>query len=73
MTSPNVGKLSEALSKAQAEMQHAIKDSTNPHFQSKYADLASVIDALRPALTKYGLSVAQTMKTEMGCTFWLLL
>ena len=69
MTSPNVGKLSEALSKAQAEMQHAIKDSTNPHFKSKYADLASVIDALRPALTKYGLSVAQTMKTENGMHF----
>lgn len=69
MTSHNIGKLSEALSKAQAEMQHAIKDSTNPHFKSSYADLASVLDAIRPALTKHGLCITQTMKTEAGTHF----
>jgi hypothetical protein len=48
-----------ALSKAQAAMAGAKKDSTNPHFKNRYADLASVWDACRKPLTDNGLSVAQ--------------
>ncbi len=48
-----------AFCKAQGAMQHAVKDSENPHFKSLYADLASVIDAFRPAFTENGLSVIQ--------------
>lgn len=40
--SESIGKLAEALSKAQGEMKGAIKDADNPYFKSKYADLASV-------------------------------
>jgi hypothetical protein len=54
-----VGKLAEALSKAQKQMQHATKDSVNPHFKSRYADLASVIDAIRIPLSENGLSYVQ--------------
>lgn len=54
-----IGKLALALSKAQAAMKGAVKDSENPHFKSKYADLASVWDACREALTKNELSVIQ--------------
>ncbi len=42
----------EALVQAQAELKHAVKDSTNPHFRSKYADLGAVWDAAKPALAK---------------------
>jgi hypothetical protein len=56
-------KLYEALSKAQAQIKGAIKDSTNPFFKSSYADLQSVWDACREALTTNGLCVIQT--TEM--------
>lgn len=59
--SETISKLAEALSKAQSEMDSAKKDSINPHFKSKYADLASVIDAIRP-IYKYGLSYVQTLK-----------
>lgn len=48
-----------ALSKAQAEIEGAMKDSSNPHFKSKYADLASVMSACKGPLTRNGLSVTQ--------------
>lgn len=44
---------------AQAEIEGADKDSENPHFKSKYADLASVWRACRKALTSHGFSVIQ--------------
>lgn len=57
--SRDLSELMTALSKAQSEMRIAGKDSNNPYFKSKYADLASVVSASRPALTKNGLSVMQ--------------
>ena len=61
--SENIHELASALSKAQGEMQAAIKDSVNPFFKSKYADLGSVWDAARPVLSKNGLCIIQS--TEM--------
>lgn len=57
-----MNQLYEALSKAQSEIEGAKKDSENPHFRSKYADLASAWDACRGPLTKHGLSVWQHVK-----------
>lgn len=48
-----------ALAAAQAEMGKALKDSSNPAFKSRYADLASVMDACMPALGKHGIAVFQ--------------
>jgi hypothetical protein len=58
--SENINELAAALAKAQGEMQAAIKDSVNPFFKSKYADLGSVWDAARPVLSKNGLCIMQT-------------
>jgi hypothetical protein len=58
-TSDQIGDLAKALSLAQGKMSHAIKDSTNPFFKSKYADLESVIDAAKKPLEENGLSVSQ--------------
>jgi hypothetical protein len=55
-----INELAAALAKAQGEILAAKKDSENPHFRSKYADLGSVWDAIRAALTKHGLSVVQS-------------
>jgi len=55
-----INELAGALSKAQGEMQAAIKDKINPFFKSSYADLGSVWDAARPVLSKHGLCVMQT-------------
>jgi hypothetical protein len=57
--SEQINEVAAALAKAQGEIRPAIKDSNNPHFKSRYADLASVWDACRDALSKHGLSVSQ--------------
>jgi hypothetical protein len=57
--SENLGELAKALAAAQGEMNAASKDATNPHFKTRYADLASIMDACRGPLAKHGLSVTQ--------------
>ena len=57
--SPEVGSLISALAKCQSEFTHASKDSKNPAFGSSYADLASVIAAVRPVLSKHGIAFLQ--------------
>jgi len=48
-----------ALAKAQAGIKNAIRESTNPHFRSRYADLASVKEACWESLTAAGIAVVQ--------------
>ncbi len=48
-----------ALAQAQAEMPVAVFDATNPFLKSKYASLGAVIQASRPILAKYKLSLVQ--------------
>lgn len=56
-----------ALAAAQMEMGPALKDSANPAFRSKYADLASVMQACMGALNKHGICVMQpTGEDETG-------
>lgn len=54
--------LAKALAAAQAEMQDAKKDATNPHFKNRYATLSSVRTAVTPALTKHGVAVVQSFE-----------
>ena len=49
-----------ALAKAQAEVENATKGSVNPHFKSRYADLAEVLNTVRPVFSHYGLSILQS-------------
>jgi len=60
--SDSITALATALSKAQGEMRGAVKDSTNPFFRSKYADLASVVEAIREAFANNGLSYTQRVE-----------
>lgn len=56
-----------ALAAAQMEMGPALKDSNNPAFRSKYADLASVMHGCMGALNKHGICVMQpTGEDEAG-------
>jgi hypothetical protein len=57
--SETITNLATALAKAQAEMPVAVFDATNPFLKSKYASLGSVIQASRPILAKYKLSLVQ--------------
>lgn len=58
-TSADTAKLDAALAKAQGEIEAAAKDSVNPHFKNRYADIAAVWAAIRPAMAKHGISVTQ--------------
>ncbi len=58
--SEQINELSAALSKAQGMIRPAVKDSTNPFFKSKYADLSSIWDACKEPLCTNGLAVLQT-------------
>lgn len=58
--SESIQELATALAKAQAKIKGATKDSANPYFKSKYADLTSVWEACRAAITAEGLSILQT-------------
>jgi hypothetical protein len=61
------GSIAAALASAQAQMGKALKSANNPHFKSKYADLASVVDACLPALNANGIAVVQpTTDDEHG-------
>lgn len=60
--SETIGALAAALSKAQASITGALKDSANPFFKSRYADLASCWDACRRQLTENNLAIIQTVE-----------
>ena len=62
--SESINELAAALSKAQGAIEGAIKDSANPFFKSKYADLSSYWDACREQLSKNSLCVTQTMNED---------
>ena len=47
------------LAAAQKEMKQPVFDCENPHFRSKYASLASVMDSVLPALINHGLFLSQ--------------
>ena len=57
--SDNIAELAAALAKAQTEIGSVQKDAANPYFKSSYATLATVWEAVRPTLSKNGLSVVQ--------------
>lgn len=67
MSVEGIGKLAVALSAAQSQLQHAAKDSVNPHFKSRYADLAAVMDACKGPLSSNGLSFTQMTSFDNDC------
>lgn len=62
--SENINELASALAKAQGKISNAAKSSKNPFFKSNYADLASIWNACRAALSENGLAVAQTLDND---------
>jgi ERF superfamily len=60
-TSEQISELAAALAAAQGAMKNAVMNRTNPHFKSRYADLAAIWDAARQPLSANGLAVVQTI------------
>lgn len=70
--SESIDQIGAALAKAQGEITGASKDRENPHFKSKYADLASVWDACRAPLAKNSLAVIQSPSVDEAGNLVLL-
>ena len=64
--SESITDLATALCLAQGEIGGAVKNNTNPHFDSAFADLESVIKVIKPAFLKHGLSFVQLPITSEG-------
>lgn len=62
-TSEQINEIAAALAKAQGLMDNAEKSRSNPAFKSKYADLASVRDAVIGPLSAAGIAVLQAPST----------
>jgi len=54
-----INELAKALCNAQGQMGGVVKDSSNPFFKSKYADITSVIKAIKQPFFDNGLSYTQ--------------
>ena len=61
--------IATAFVKAQRDFAPALKTSTNPHFKSKYADLAACVEAVIDALNTNGIAMIQrTHDDQTGVT-----
>lgn len=63
-TSAEIHDLATALAAAQLVMDNAIKESTNPAFRSRYADLAAVRAAVNLPLAQAGIACVQAPATQ---------
>ena len=59
-------KIASALVKAQKGFAPALKSNTNPHFKSKYADLAACVEAVIDALNENGIALIQKQHPSEG-------
>ncbi|WP_445778865.1 ERF family protein [Shewanella sp.] len=61
--------IAKAFVAAKREFAPALKTSTNPHFKSKYADLAGCLEAVNEALLNQGIALLQeTSEDATGVT-----
>ena len=61
--SATIGAIAGALAKAHGEIKNPAFDKKNPHFNARYASLASCLDSVRSALSKNGIALIQTIST----------
>lgn len=66
MKSITTTKISGALLRAQSKMSNAVKDSSNPFFKSKYADLNAVREACQTLLNAEGVLISQPVIQKDG-------
>ena len=58
--SESIKQIAAALAAFQAEVKDPARDGENPHFRSKYVQIDGLLAAVRPILSKHGLSVVQS-------------
>lgn len=57
--SETIAELAKSLVKFNLEVNKIAKDADNPFFKNNYATLDTIIDEIRPILSKHGLSIMQ--------------
>jgi hypothetical protein len=57
--SHEIGELAKAMAMVQGEIRNPVYDAVNPHYRSKYASLAAIMNVLRPKMSKYGIAMTQ--------------
>lgn len=65
-TSEKTDKILELLAKVKTELTAVTKDSNNPFFKSKYADLNSHLDAAEPLIEKHGGILLQPVNSVLN-------
>lgn len=68
--SESIAALTKAMRAARRSFGAVVKDKTNPHFRSHYADLAGILDAIEEALDVNGLLLLHSTRWEAG-ELWL--
>jgi hypothetical protein len=66
LKSESIAALAKAIALSQLHVENALKSSTNPHFKSKYADLAEILNTVRPVFSANGIAIVQTPTFESG-------
>lgn len=62
LRSDNINELVAALAKAQSQFKPVYRETENPAFRSKYADLSAIISATQGALNANGLVITQAVR-----------
>lgn len=65
LKSDNIDLVAKALAVANKSIGKATKESNNPFFKSKYADLAQIIEVVKEPLSEQGLVILQPQKTVL--------
>lgn len=63
---PKHTSLASALFAVQAELTKVLKDGKNPHFNSTFATLPGIVEAVNPVLQKHGLAYSQPLDSVDG-------
>lgn len=66
LKSESIAALAKAIALSQLHVGNALKSSTNPHFKSKYADLAEILNTVRPVFSANCIAIVQTPTFESG-------
>lgn len=67
-TSETIGHIAKALAEAQAMMKSAEFDSFNPHYKSRFASLAAMMDVARLPMAHNGLALTHGMMMPSDAT-----
>ena len=68
LQSEQIDKFVPAFIKAQEQINHAVFDSTNPAFKSRYASLEAVVNAVKAPLNKNGFALTQSLTFSPDAT-----